>query len=242
MDVAPVSSAFSFHSSSKPHFITGWLMIQYANELPPFTWWLMMNQGALVRLWVSVFQPPGGVWTSPRVAAACTDGADHLGFNVCLSRFLPFLLGIREQAWPSLCWAAEASGEQTEEKHIKHICFLHACCSVLHIVTKCFYSFPCSLFFFSFQRKGLLMVLFWGPRCVCVIKLLNGFLARTRVVGCCGDAPAQLSSCYQTTKIPNYHIFTRSIGSHTFGIHLPITSGLKRCNAWVLIKNIWYIF
>lgn len=97
-------------------------------------------------------------------------------------------------------------------------------------------------FFFSFQRKGLLMVLFWGPRCVCVIKLLNGFLARTRVVGCCGDAPAQLSSCYQTTKIPNYHIFTRSIRSHTFGIRLPITGGLKRCNTWVLIKNIWYIF
>lgn len=98
------------------------------------------------------------------------------------------------------------------------------------------------LFFFSFQRKGLLMVLFWGPRCVCVIKLLNRFLARTRVVGCCGDAPAQLSSCYQTTKIPNYHIFTRSIRSHTFGIRLPITGGLKRCNTWVLNKNIWYIF
>lgn len=183
-----VSSAVSFHSSSKLHFITWWLMIQYVNELPPFSWWLMMNQDMLVRLGVSVFllleecEPhPGSV--------ACTNGAAHLGFNFCLYRFLPFLLGIREQALPSLCWAAENSGEQTEEKHIKHICFLHGCCSVLHIVTKCFFSFPCC-FFLSCQRKGLLVVLFRGPRHVCVIKLLNGFLARTTAVGCCEDAPA----------------------------------------------------
>lgn len=119
----------------------------------------------------------------------------------------------------------EPVGSKLKKSTLNTFVFFTLCCSGLHIVTKCFYFF---LVPFFFQRKGLLMALFRGPRRVCVIKLLNSFLARTTGVGCCEDTPAQLLSCYQTSKnttLPNYHIFACSIRGHSIVIHLPLKVG-----------------